>query len=304
MYPSDDWTFGGTWPFEPKWFDTPEGKMHFVDVGPPQGKPVVMVHGNPTWGYIWRRFIQAFTAAGYRCIVPDHLGFGRSDKPFSSAIYNFQKHCVRFESFIESLNISDVTLVVQDWGGPIASYWASNHLARLKNLIVLNTLMHPVHQELALHGFLKMVRTPLLGEYLVLFRNASIEEYLFKRAPVYPERLDGHVKEAYRKPFLHWYERRAVLEFPRSIAIRPTDEASKILSNTHEIVKTLSSEQVLIVWPMKDPGFRPYMIDEYWLKDFPGAMVHRIEASGHYIQEDAHEIVIPEILRFLEKRFM
>lgn len=301
---TDDWTFGGTWPFEPRWFDTPYGKIHYVDVGPRDGHVVVMVHGNPTWGYLWRRFIHALADAGYRCIVPDHLGFGRSDKPFFAAHYRFLKHCTRFESLIESLDIPSLSLIVQDWGGPIASYWASKYPDKLENLIVLNTLMHPVREELRLHGYLKMIRTPIIGEYLVLVRNATIEEFLFKRALVHPERFDETVKAAYRKPFIHWYQRKAVLEFPRAIATKPTDAVSQTLAETHKVIHRLSPEHVLIVWPMKDMGFTPAILDEYWKKDFPDAEIHTIEESGHYIQEDAHEKVIPLTLQFLKKRSM
>ncbi|MGI8726992.1 MAG: alpha/beta fold hydrolase, partial [Solirubrobacterales bacterium] len=67
-----DWTFGGTWPYEPRWFDTPDGRMHYVDEGPREGKPIVMVHGNPTWGYLYRRFIRDATRAGHRAIALDH----------------------------------------------------------------------------------------------------------------------------------------------------------------------------------------------------------------------------------------
>ena len=78
---ADDWTFGGSWPYEPKWFESADGRMHYVDVGPADGKPVVLVHGNPTWGYLYRHFIAGLVKAGHRAIVPDHLGFGRSEKP-------------------------------------------------------------------------------------------------------------------------------------------------------------------------------------------------------------------------------
>ena len=95
MMTTIDWSFGGTWPFEPRWFDTTDGRMHFVDVGPRDGAPIVMVHGNPAWGYIWRNFITVLSTMGYRCIVPDHLGFGRSDKPADASRYTFEKHARR-----------------------------------------------------------------------------------------------------------------------------------------------------------------------------------------------------------------
>jgi pimeloyl-ACP methyl ester carboxylesterase len=122
-----DWTFDGTWPFEPKWFDSVDGRMHYVDEGPPDGNPVVMMHGNPTWGYLYRNFIGPVTAAGHRAIVPDHLGFGRSDKPDRPGLYTIRRHAERLEARLESLDLSEVTVVCQDWGGPTSLYWATRH---------------------------------------------------------------------------------------------------------------------------------------------------------------------------------
>ena len=116
---STDWPFGGTWPYEPRWFETPEGRMHYVDEGPRDGKPVVMLHGNPTWGYLYRNFIGPLTDAGYRAIVPDHLGFGRSEKPDDREFYRIPRHAERLEALLESLDLAEATVVPQDWGGPI-----------------------------------------------------------------------------------------------------------------------------------------------------------------------------------------
>lgn len=124
-----DWTFGRTWPFEPHWFETPDGRMHFVDVGPRDAAPV-MVHGNPTWGYIWRNFITGFCMAGYRCVVPDHLGFGRSDKPRGTAPYTFPKHASRLHALLESLDLRRATLIVQDWGAPTGVRWRKKILEK------------------------------------------------------------------------------------------------------------------------------------------------------------------------------
>src|SRR5258708_7203566 len=87
-----DWTFGGLWPFEPRWFETSDGRMHYVDEGPRDGRPVVLVHGNPTWGFLYRNFIGPLTEAGHRAIVPDHLGFRRSAKPTDPALYRIPPH--------------------------------------------------------------------------------------------------------------------------------------------------------------------------------------------------------------------
>src|SRR5262249_61209160 len=84
MTSGPDWTFGSAWPYRPHWFATRDGRMHYIDEGPPGGRPVVLVHGNPTWGFVYRNFVGPLTAAGHRVIVPDHLGFGRSDQPHAT----------------------------------------------------------------------------------------------------------------------------------------------------------------------------------------------------------------------------
>src|SRR5215471_6682426 len=86
MTAGPDWTFGSAWPYRPRWFTAPDGRMHYIDEGPPGGRPVVLVHGNPTWGFVYRNFVGPLTAAGHRVIVPDHLGFGRSDKPHDARL--------------------------------------------------------------------------------------------------------------------------------------------------------------------------------------------------------------------------
>ena len=122
-----DWTFNGTWRYGPKWFDSANGRMHYVDEGPRDGKPVVMMHGNPTWGYLYRHFIGPLTEAGYRAIVPDHLGFGRSDKPDQPELYTIKRHAERLDNLLESLDLRDATAVGQDWGGPTVLHWATQH---------------------------------------------------------------------------------------------------------------------------------------------------------------------------------
>ena len=137
-----DWTFGGTWPYEAKWFESEDGRMHYVDEGPRDGKPVVMVHGNPTWGYLYRNFISGVVEAGYRAIVPDCLGFGRSDKPDEPELYRIPRHATRIEALLESLDLKNATAVVQDWGGPIGLARATRHPERVRSLFLLNTFAH------------------------------------------------------------------------------------------------------------------------------------------------------------------
>jgi len=109
--PADvDWTFGGAWPYRPHWFTSRDGRMHYIDEGPRDGRPVVLVHGNPTWGFVYRNFVSQLASAGHRVIVPDHLGFGRSDKPGEVALCQITRHIERFDALLESLDLYGATV--------------------------------------------------------------------------------------------------------------------------------------------------------------------------------------------------
>src|SRR5262245_64893651 len=137
-----DWTFGGAWPFQPHWFTTPDGPMHYIDEGPRNGRPVVLVHGNPTWGFIYRNFVGPLTNAGHRVIVPDHLGFGRSDKPHDAGLCTIARHIERFDALLESLDLHGATVVPQDWGGPNGPSSAVAPPQRPEPRLIPNTFAH------------------------------------------------------------------------------------------------------------------------------------------------------------------
>jgi len=298
-----DWTFGGTWPYTPQWFQSTDGRMHYVDTGPPDGRPIVMVHGNPTWGYLYRRFIEAVTREGYRAIVFDHLGFGRSDKPDDPELYRVPRHADRCEALLESLDLTDATIVVQDWGGPIGLAWAARHPERVRSLAVLNTFVHRPAGDITLPLPIRLFRAPGVGELMVKGLHAFVRLFLFKAGMVHPERLGPNARNAYLAPHPSWSSRTPVLVFPREIPNGPDGRVSDFLGAVHDqLVSAFSEKPVLIAWPMQDVAFTPDMLDELWLQDFPDADVVRIEEAGHYIQEDAHELVIPKLLAFCANR--
>jgi len=297
-----DWSFGGTWPYKPQWFDHPDGTMHYIDEGPRDGRPVVMVHGNPTWGYLYRRFIEAVTAAGYRAIVMDHLGFGRSEKPDDPERYRIPRHGGRCESLLESLDLHDATVIVQDWGGPIGLTWAARHPERLRSLCILNTYCHRPKGKVPLPLPLKLFRMPGIGEVMVKGLNAFVKVFLFKAGLTHPERLGANEKAAYRAPHPTWSSRTSVLVFPREIPSGPEGSVSDFVGDIHDrLIAGCGDKPVLIAWPMNDIAFTPDILEDMWLPDFPDAEVVRVEDAGHYIQEDAHEVVIPKLLEFLKR---
>ncbi|MEM1024239.1 MAG: alpha/beta fold hydrolase [Myxococcota bacterium] len=294
-----DWTFGGTWPFEPQCWDSPHGRLHFIDEGPRSGRPVVMVHGNPTWSYLYRRFIPALTAAGHRAIAFDHLGFGRSEKPNRPELYGIEAHAARAEGLLESLDLDQATLVVQDWGGPIGLAWAARHPERVAKLFILNTFAHRPLGNVPLPLPLKLFRTPGVGELMVKGMHAFVKQFLFGAGLRHPERLGARERAAYLSPHPSWSTRTPILVFPREIPSGPEGRVSDFVDGVHgRLVPVFRERPVCIAWPMGDVAFGPEILEEMWLADFPHAEVHRIEDAGHYIQEDAHEHLVPLLLEF------
>ena len=136
MIPADE-DFDATWPFQPHFSEAAGLRQHYVDEG--AGRPIVLLHGQPTWGYIWRRFIPAL-AATHRVIVPDHMGFGKTETP-PDREYTLRTHVENLTALIEALDLRDITLVMQDWGGPIGVGYAVRHPERIHSLVLMNTVV-------------------------------------------------------------------------------------------------------------------------------------------------------------------
>ncbi len=294
-----DWTFDETWPYEPKWFQTRDGRMHYVDEGPGDGPPVVLVHGNPTWGYLYRNFIPPLVKAGYRVIVPDHLGFGRSDKPDVPELYRIPRHAERLEPLLESLDLHDATVVPQDWGGPIGLAWAGRHPNRVARLFILNTFAHRLVEAYRPPLALRLFRTPGVGELLVKGLHVFVRRFLFGQGTRRHERLTKTVRRAYLAPHRTWSSRTAVLVFPREIPVTPDGPLAPFLERVEAGLEQLRDRPVMLAWAMEDPVFTPDFIDTYWKRTFPDAEVLRLPGAGHYLQEDAHEEIVPALLHFL-----
>jgi haloalkane dehalogenase len=303
-----DWTFEGTWPYEPKWFDSPDGRMHYIDEGPRDGRPVVMVHGNPTWGYLYRNFVGPLVEAGHRAIVPDHLGFGRSEKPRDAELYRVPRHARRLDALLESLDLRGATVVPQDWGGPIGLYWATRHPDRVDGLFVLNTYAHGFRREALPPGKskiplplpLRLFRTPVIGEVLVKGLDAFKRGFLFGQGVMHRERLTPTVKRAYRDVHSGWSDRTAILVFPREIPVTGEGPVTAMTTEIEEGLKRdFRAKPVHITWAMKDVAFLPVYLETLWLDTFPDASVTRLEDAGHYLQEDAHERIVPELVGFV-----
>jgi pimeloyl-ACP methyl ester carboxylesterase len=274
--------------------------MHYVDVGPRDGRPVVLLHGNPTWGYLYRNFIGPLAEAGQRAIVPDHLGFGRSDKPDDPELYRIPRHADRLEALLESLDLREATIVPQDWGGPIGLRWAVRNPDRVRGLFVLNTWAHRPRTKVPIPLPLRLFRTPGVGEVMVKGLDLFKRVFLFRAGTVHSERLTDDVKRAYLAPHRRWSERTSILAFPREIPSGPDSPLAGYLGELEDGLERLfRGRPVRIAWAMKDIAFTPRILEQAWLRTFPDAQVTRIDDAGHYLQEDAYELIVPNLLDFV-----
>jgi haloalkane dehalogenase len=294
-----NWTFGGTWPFEPHFSGGAGERLHYVDEGPRDGRPVVLLHGNPAWSYLYRRFLPAIADAGHRAIAVDLLGFGRSDKPGDTGAYAIERHVERTAALLDDLELQDACLVVHDWGGPIGLPWAVRSPARVSRLMILNTFSPTLPGPMGKGGSLRMLRTRGVGELIAKVRDGITEDFLLGSGTRHRDRLDGDAKDAYRTPHPDRASRTALLAFPRQVPLSPDGPVAELSRATDEGLRThFRDRPAHICWGMRDVLFGEAVLD-LWQQTLPAAGVTRVEDAGHFLQEDAHERVISALLTLL-----
>jgi len=284
--------FGGTFPYEPRFVDAGEIRLHYVDEGPPDAPPLLFVHGNPTWSYLWRRPIADLSARGHRCVAFDHMGFGRSDKPPQLSAYSLERHIENAIAVIDALDLSDVTLVGHDWGGPIGLGALLERRDRLRSVVLMNTWAWELPSFLP--PFLREFRTEGLGEILALGGNLFVESI-----PGGMRRRDADplMMEAYRAPFPDYWSRAGTLAFQREIPLTERDRSAPLMASIHERLPDLTVP-VLLVWGMRDPVFQPVFMEQ-GRELFPGACVVELADASHFLVEDDPDGVTAAIGDFL-----
>jgi pimeloyl-ACP methyl ester carboxylesterase len=286
------------YPFEHKFVETTMGAMHYVDEG--RGDPVLALHGNPSWSFLYRKFIKGLSGQN-RVIAPDHIGFGLSDMPSDESAYSLEAHIQNMEKLVLELDLRNTTLVVQDWGGPIGLGVAARHPDRFKALVVLNTFgFYPLHegidpenQKLPLP--LLLMRSRGLGTWLV--RKKGVFEGMLMKMATGNSSLKA-VHHAYKGVFQGSKDRAGVMAFPRLIPTKSRHAAAQILINETGPFLDDFDGPAQIYWGMKDPFF-PVEALGAWKKRLPQADVVELPNAKHYLQEDAPEIIVPGIAKFL-----
>lgn len=288
-----DGDFGGTFPFEPRYVNAGDVRLHYVDEGPSDAAPLLMLHGNPTWSYMYRRPIAVLSGRGHRCVALDHMGFGRSDKPPDPRRYRLANHIQNALRLIDELDLSEITLVLHDWGGPIGLGAAVERPDRIRAVVVMNTWAWELPTFLP--PFLRQFRTDGLGELLALAGNLFVESIpggMVRRKP------DPAMMDAYRAPFPDYWSRIGTLAFPRDIPLTERDPSAAAMARIEERLPGLG-RPLLVIWGMRDRVFQPVFIEQ-WRTLAPGARVVELADAGHYLVEDRPDAIADEIQDFIK----
>jgi cis-3-alkyl-4-acyloxetan-2-one decarboxylase len=287
------------YPFNSHYIDIQGHKLHYLDEGPREAEPIVMLHGNPSWSYYYRRLVLALRD-NYRCIVPDHIGMGFSEKPRQDQYpFTLNRRVEDLDTLLDTLNISqNITLVLHDWGGMIGMAWASHHPERIKRLVILNTAAFPLPVEKHLPLSLILSRVPVLNAVLNQGMNAFCRgavKFGVTRRPMLPD-----VAAAYLAPYDNWDNRLGVRKFVEDIPLKPGDKGYDTVSAVADGLTQYRSLPMLICWGMRDFVFDEHFLNG-WTTRFPAAELHRYADAGHYILEDAAEEIVPIIKSFLTR---
>ena len=267
-------------------------RYHYLDEG--SGENLLMLHGNPTWSFYYRNLILGLKGS-YRCVVPDHMGMGKSDKP-QDYPYTLSRHIDNLEKLADHLELDDITLVVHDWGGAIGMGFAVRHPERIRRLVIFNTAAF-LSSEIPLG--LSLCRIPGFGAIAIrgfnLFARGAI-----RWACVKQERMTEEVRAGYLAPYDNFANRVANLRFVQDIPISPDSPSYSVIQHIEENLKLFREHPVQIIWGAHDFVFNDHFLKR-WQEIFPQAEVHRMEDAGHYVVEDAHERILPLLYEFLQK---
>ena len=277
------------YPFKENYADIDDQRMHYVDEG--QGPVILMMHGEPTWSYLYRKMIPPLVAAGYRCIAPDLIGFGLSTKPEDEGYYSLPRHIAQITELMNRLKVKDITVVGQDWGGPIGFGYAIENQDNIKSLVILNTLVAPM----LLPGFFRL-----------LFTNGAFSSFLIRRLDLmrklalsagFHRKLDPRAKAQYMAPHPTYASRAGVASFPKLVPPAPGHPNYEYVTKIGETLKTWDLP-VLVQFSDKDIAFK-VADGERIAAMVPNGRFKLIRDAGHFLQEDAGEEIAQNMIDFL-----
>jgi haloalkane dehalogenase len=288
-YRTPDERFAGLPGFEfaPNYLDQDGLRMHYLDEG--EGPPVLLLHGEPTWSFLYRKLIPPL-AAGRRCIAPDYFGFGRSDKPTDRDWYSYDRHYASVERLVETLDLGELTVVVQDWGGPIGFRLCVAQPKRIARLIVLNTgigARAPNDEWLRFQAFMRRVGTDIVAGRLV---QLSLVQ------PVTDDVIAG-----YDAPFPEPEARVGVAMFPELVPTDTSHASARAMLDVRERLRSFD-RPALVLFSDSDPIFGRAAAEEMTALLPNADLDPPLEGAGHFLQEDRGEQIAARILAWSSPR--
>lgn len=282
--------------YAPNYLEWDGLRTHYVDEGPKDAPVALLLHGEPTWSYLYRKMIPPLLAAGFRCVAPDHIGFGRSDKVLDDRWYIIDRHIERLAGLIERLDLNNITLFVQDWGGPIGLINAVASPERFSRLAILNTWLH--HNGCEYEPGIRAWREAATNRHwLAWMRHDLPVGAIVRRSCVRPVADVAALEAAYEAPYQGSVKAKAgARRFPWCIPFaEPEAGAAERQAQAFDALKNWS-KPVNVIFGADDPIFTPAW-GEKWAGMIPGATFDTVDRAGHFCQEDAGEDIVARLFK-------
>lgn len=307
------------YPFTSRYATVDGVRLHYLDEG--RGPPIWLMHGNTTWSYLYRKMIPPLVRAGYRCFVPDLMGFGLSDKPEDESAYSLQRHVLQMTQLVEHLGLHGLTVVGQDWGGPITLRYAIEHKDNIRALVLLNTFVERFPANGSERRERDIITCPLPPGFTFLFKGGAYSSFLVRRLDFFrkfvwlkwrtgnPSKLlgagfrrpvDPRAMENYSMPHDTPAKRAGLAAFPKLIPNRADHPNATCIDQIRRELETWNVP-VTVIWPDGDMAWKP---DEgaRIAQMVPDGEFYLVHNAGHFLQEDAGGEVASRLIRFLNKR--
>lgn len=280
------------YPFTSNFLNIDGGRLHYLDEG--RGPAIVMVHGNPTWSFYYRKLILSLRSR-YRVIAYDHIGCGLSDKP-EKYNYCLDQHVENLDRLLDTLKIERFSLVVHDWGGAIGLGCAVRRLESLEKVVVMNTAAFRSNR---IPLRIQLCRMPVFGQIIVRLFNGFAWPAQFMAVE---KRMTAETAAAYLAPYNSWKNRVAIYRFVEDIPLQTRHKSYRTLVETEKLLPRLRDRHIplLILWGGKDFCFNDHFFAE-WASRFPDAEKHYFNDGGHYLLEDKFMDVEPIVQSFFQK---
>jgi haloalkane dehalogenase len=291
--------FRAQWHYLPRYADVNGWRMHYVDEG--EGDAVVLLHGNPTWGYLYRDMIGPLVNSGRRVIVPDMIGFGLSEKPVREQAHSLDGHTANLTALMRQLDLKRITLVCHDWGGPTGLSFAMSNPHRVRALTIMSTWAWPLPPA-EFHTRIfpwRMMHAPLVGPYL-LGRHRALAGRGIYLSVVDRERFAGNAQGAYEAVLPDPASRLLTWVWPRWI---PLDDNARAFKRFQWLERELSRSKLptLIVWGREDEVFDAATFSSRFKQMLPHAEGPRLVTGRHFLQEDSGPEIADLIRSFLDR---